>query len=91
MYSYSKLLYDYFYFIATVVQPIIVAKQLKIEGFIVTRWLDRWYEAVERLSTWIKSKQITYRETIVDGFENLPNTFIGMMRGENTGKALVKA
>lgn len=72
-------------------QPVITEKQLKIEGFIVSRWFDRWNEAVEQLSLWIKNKQLKYRETITFGFGNLPQTFIGMLRGENIGKALVRA
>lgn len=78
-------------FPATVIQPIIVEKQLKIEGFILTRWLDRWNEGTTQLHKWIENGQIIYRETIVNGFDNLPEAFIGLLRGKNFGKALVKA
>lgn len=71
-------------------QPIIVARQLKIEGFIVNRWLNRWQEGVQQLSKWVAAGSLKYQETISQGFESLPNAFIGMLRGENTGKALVK-
>lgn len=86
-----KLVFIYIFLSATVLQPSIVAKQLKIEGFIISRWFNRWSEGIENLQTWINKGQLTYRETITIGFENLPQAFIGMMRGENIGKALVKA
>lgn len=66
-------------------------KQLKIEGFIVTRWINRWSEGITQLHEWIENGQIIYRETIMDGFDNLPKAFIGLLKGKNFGKALVKA
>lgn len=72
------------------IQPIIIAKQLKVEGFIVNRWLNQWASGVAKLSQWISSGKLKYRETISKGFENLPTAFIGMLRGENIGKALVE-
>lgn len=72
------------------VLSVIIAKQLRVEGFIVHRWFNQWPEAIEQLSKWILSGKLKYRETISNGFESLPTAFIGMLRGENTGKALVK-
>lgn len=71
------------------IQPIIIAKQLKVQGFIVNRWFNQWADGIEELSKWILSGQLKYRETISKGFENLPDAFIGMLRGDNIGKALV--
>lgn len=78
--------------IATIkpIQPLIIAKQLKVEGFIVSRWFNRWAEGIEQLSKWISTGQLKYRETISSGFESLPAAFIGMLGGQNIGKALVK-
>jgi len=42
------------------------------------------------MAGWIKERKLIYTETITEGFENTPAAFIGMMRGENLGKALVK-
>lgn len=78
-------------FSATVIQPAVVEKQLKIEGFIVTRWISRWNEGITQLHEWIKKGHLIYRETIMDGFDNLPDAFIGLLRGKNFGKALVRA
>lgn len=75
---------------APILQPPIIEKQLKVEGFIVSRWFDRWKEGVTQLSQWIQEGKLKYKETITEGFDNLPSAFIGMLRGENTGKALVR-
>jgi len=90
-------------------QPAIVFKQLKIEGFIVSRWADKWHSGIERNLNFIKEVsfsliilniiitigfffkgKLIYPEYIVQGFESLPQAFIGMLNGENIGKALVK-
>jgi len=42
------------------------------------------------MAQWIKEGKLKYREQIVEGFENTPRAFIGMLQGENTGKMLVK-
>lgn len=76
--------------LATPLQPIIIAKQLRVEGFIVNRWFNRWSDGIAQLSKWTVSGKLKYRETISHGFKNLPTAFIGMLRGENTGKALVQ-
>lgn len=72
------------------IQLIIIAKQLKVEGFIVNRWLNQWATGVAKLAEWISSGKLKYRETISKGFQDLPTAFIGMLRGENIGKALVE-
>jgi len=74
-------------------QPLMVANQLKMEGFMVWRWLEqgRWSEGLEQLKVWVTEGRIKQKETIVDGFENLPNAFIGMLSGDNLGKMVVKA
>ncbi|XP_052739305.1 prostaglandin reductase 1-like [Bicyclus anynana] len=75
---------------ATILQVAIVMKQLKIEGFLVPRWRDRWPEAFADLSKWIKSGSLKTREHITEGFENIVDAFVGMLNGDNTGKAVVK-
>jgi len=71
-------------------EMIIVGKQLKLEGFIVTRWWDQRPEAVQQMAAWIREGRIKVQETVTEGFQNLPKAFIGMLKGENTGKAIVK-
>jgi len=68
-----------------------VFKQLKMEGFIVSRWDDRFLEGVKQMAQWIKEGKLKYKETVYEGFENMPKALISLMRGENIGKAVVKA
>ncbi|XP_063534282.1 prostaglandin reductase 1-like [Cydia strobilella] len=75
---------------ATIVQPSLVFKQLKVEGFIVSRWLDRWPEAFADIIKWIETGKLQARQHITEGFENLFDAFVGMLAGENCGKAVVK-
>lgn len=70
--------------------PYTLVRQLKVEGFIVTRWQSRWGEGVAQMAQWLKEGKIQYREDIVEGFGNTVKAFIGMLQGENTGKMLVK-
>ncbi|XP_049804088.1 prostaglandin reductase 1-like [Schistocerca nitens] len=72
------------------VQIHVLGKELKMEGFIVTRWLGQWDKAFKEMAQWIKEGKLKYRETVTEGFENMPDAFIGMLRGENLGKAVVK-
>ena len=67
-----------------------IFKQLKMEGFVVYRWTDRWMEGITQIMKWIKEGKLKYRETITDGFENLPKAFIELLQGKNFGKAMVK-
>ncbi|XP_039453380.1 prostaglandin reductase 1-like [Culex pipiens pallens] len=67
-----------------------VWKQLRQEGFMCWRWLDRWVECIKQHLVWIKEGKLKYRETFTDGFEQMPKAFIGMLNGENVGKAVVK-
>lgn len=66
-----------------------VLKQLKMEGFVFHRWVNRWYEGIEQNMEWIKEGKLKYHETITSGFENLFAAFVGMLQGKNIGKAVV--
>lgn len=68
----------------------VLVKQLKVEGFIVTRFASRFAEGIAQMAQWLKEGKLKYREQVVQGFENTPRAFIGMLQGENTGKMLVK-
>ncbi|XP_037083302.1 LOW QUALITY PROTEIN: prostaglandin reductase 1-like [Pollicipes pollicipes] len=71
----------------------ILFKQLRVEGFIVSRWdkEDLWQKGVQQMAAWIRDGKIKVQETVTEGFEKMPQAFIGMLQGENTGKAVVKA
>jgi leukotriene B4 12-hydroxydehydrogenase/15-oxo-prostaglandin 13-reductase len=68
----------------------ILARQLRVEGFIVSRYFPRAKEARDQMLSWILDGRLRYLETIVEGFENTPRAFFGVLRGENTGKMLVR-
>jgi NADPH-dependent curcumin reductase CurA len=71
-------------------QPLMVKKSALMQGFIVSNYSARFGEGVQQLAQWLGEGKLTYQETIVEGFENLPETFIGLFHGKNTGKLLVK-
>ena len=64
--------------------------QAKMEGFLVFAYEARYDEALHRLSKWINQDKLKYKEDIVEGIRNAPQTFIGMLNGENLGKTLIK-
>ena len=57
----------------------------------VTRWANRWFEGIKQMGAWIKDGKIKVDETIVEGFEKMPDAFIGLFQGSNQGKMVVKA
>ncbi|XP_074993541.1 prostaglandin reductase 1 isoform X4 [Calonectris borealis] len=72
------------------VQVPMIFKELRMEGFIVTRWNNRWEEGLKALLKWVVEGKVKYHEQVTEGFENMPAAFIGMLKGENLGKAIVK-
>jgi NADPH:quinone reductase len=68
----------------------LVVKQARVEGFLVSQFADRFDEGLKQISTWLREGRLHYREEIVDGLENAPQAFIGMMHGKNIGKELVR-
>lgn len=75
----------------SILQPVFVYKQLVMEGFQVWRYADGWMEGITAMFKLVDEGKLKYRETITYGFENLPQAFIDMLRGKNTGKAIVKS
>jgi NADPH-dependent curcumin reductase CurA len=70
--------------------PYLVVKQVRAEGFLVFQFSDRYDEGLRHLTRWLQEGKLKYREDIVDGISNAPRAFIGMLRGHNFGKQLVK-
>jgi len=68
----------------------LIVKQARAEGFLVHQFAERFDEGLRQMAAWLREGRLKYRETIVDGIENAPRAFIGMLRGENIGKQLVK-
>jgi NADPH-dependent curcumin reductase CurA len=68
----------------------LIVKRARVEGFLVFDFQDRFPEALKQMAAWVRSGKVSYREDVVDGLENAPSAFIGMLNGENIGKRLVK-
>ena len=68
----------------------LIVFRARLEGFLVSDYAPRWPEGLRRLGGWLAEGKLRYREDVTDGLENAPAAFMGMLRGENRGKALVK-
>jgi len=68
----------------------LIVARAKMQGFLITDFAPRFGPALTVMTGWYRSGQIKNREDIVEGFENLPQAFIGLLKGENIGKRLVK-
>ena len=68
----------------------ILVKRLTFRGFIVWDYASQEKEALTELANWIKEGKLHYREDIVDGLENAPEAFIGLLEGKNFGKLVVR-
>lgn len=68
----------------------VVTKRLHMEGFLITEHLDRFPEFLAKAQEWVRDGRLRHRETVIDGIENAPSAFLGLLRGESIGKMLVK-
>ena len=69
---------------------LMVAKDLTIRGFRGSSYVHLFSEMSRDMGRWLEEGRIRYRETIVDGLERAPEALAGLMRGDTTGKTLVK-
>ncbi len=68
----------------------IVTKRIRMQGYIISDHFDRFGEFAREAAEWVRDGRLRYRETIVEGIENAPRAFLGLLQGENIGKMLVK-
>ncbi len=71
-------------------QPYLLVNSALMKGFIITDYAPRFVEGVMQMAQWLAAGKLKYAESIVEGFENTPQAFIGLFSGENLGKQLVK-
>jgi NADPH-dependent curcumin reductase CurA len=68
----------------------ILTNRIKVQGFIVSDRMNLWPQALKDLAGWVASGELKYRESVAQGLENAPKAFIGLLKGQNFGKQLVK-
>ncbi|WP_323521651.1 hypothetical protein [Mucilaginibacter sp. 10B2] len=61
-----------------------------MRGFIVSDFSDKFPAAIKQLASWLKESKLTYAETIVEGFDHIPQAFLDLFEGKNEGKMIVK-
>jgi NADPH-dependent curcumin reductase CurA len=74
---------------ATFHPGLLIMFRARMEGFLVFDYAHRYDEAARKLAHWVANGDIRWREDVTAGLENAPSAFIGMLNGENQGKALV--
>jgi NADPH-dependent curcumin reductase CurA len=72
------------------IQPLLLVNKALMKGFIVSDYAARFDEGITQLAQWFKQGKLKYKENIVEGFENTIDAFLGLFKGENLGKQLVK-
>jgi NADPH:quinone reductase len=68
----------------------LLVRRARAEGFIIFDFRARFPEAQRRLARWVEDGRLRVRETVVEGFANVPRAFVGLFSGENTGKMVVR-
>ena len=69
---------------------LILVNRMKVQGFIVSEHMQHWPQALKELAAGVASGKLKYRETVAQGIEAAPEAFIGLLKGRNFGKQLVK-
>ena len=69
---------------------LILVNRMKIEGFIVSEHMQHWPAALKELGGMVAAGKLMYRETLAQGLASAPEAFIGLLKGRNFGKQLVK-
>ena len=67
-----------------------INRRITMTGFVVWDFLPRFREAMAEMRGWMVSGQLVFREEIINGFENAPAAFIGLFRGKNQGRRLIR-
>jgi NADPH-dependent curcumin reductase CurA len=68
----------------------VLSNRVTIRGFIVSDHVDRMADFLRDCTGWLRAGRLKYREDVVEGLDNAPRAFIGLLRGQNVGKQLVK-
>jgi NADPH-dependent curcumin reductase CurA len=69
---------------------LVIGKRLTLRGFIVSDHRDRMPDMIADVSRWLSEGKLFHTETVVEGLDQAPSAFIGLLRGHNTGKMIVR-
>tara|TARA_R110002049_G_scaffold2801_4_gene22712 strand:- start:1320 stop:2315 length:996 start_codon:yes stop_codon:yes gene_type:complete len=72
------------------VEHFLIRKSVLMQGFIIGNYAEKFPEGIKQLSKWLQEGKLSYTETIVEGFDTIPQAFIDLFEGKNTGKMIVK-
>ena len=72
------------------IEGLLIKKSVLMQGFIVSDFSDHFAEGAQQLGQWLKEGKLKYKETVVEGFDSIPEAFIGLFTGKNKGKMIVK-
>lgn len=73
------------------IEPLLLTKSITMQGFIIGDFKDQFPEGLSAITKWIKEGKLKSLETVIDGFDRLPEALIGLFSGKNRGKMVVKA
>jgi hypothetical protein len=68
----------------------LLVKRARMQGFIIFDYAERFTEALQEITQWVRQGMIRYREDILEGIEQAPGSIAGLYRGENFGKRLIR-
>jgi len=68
----------------------LIKHSARMEGFVVFDYVDEFDEAKKQLGKWYNNGDLTYKENLIEGFENIPDAFMGLFSGDKIGKQMVK-
>jgi NADPH-dependent curcumin reductase len=69
---------------------LILVNRMKIQGFIVSERMELWPQALKELGTLVATGKLKYRESVAEGIASAPEAFLGLLKGRNFGKQLVR-
>jgi NADPH-dependent curcumin reductase CurA len=72
------------------VEPFLLRSSALMQGFIVSDYQDKFPDVLSQLSQWFSTGELKHTETIVEGFDQIPQAFIDLFTGKNKGKMVVK-
>ncbi|MGO4905150.1 NADP-dependent oxidoreductase [Flavobacterium sp. W20_MBD1_R3] len=73
------------------IQPMLLTRSVLMQGFIINNFQKEFPEGIAHLSKWVNEGKLKFTETIIEGFDQLPAALLGLFKGENKGKMIVKA